>query len=90
LGSTNQPDEKGLLTASCVAASGTTELSLPLEDVAPGTPNKSKKDTKHALPGSPNNQFFYGCFELDDEPTLYIGNGWKSRKNIHPLVNGWK
>ena len=33
------------------------------------------------LPGTPKNQFFYGCFNWMI-PNLYIGNGWKS-PNIH-------
>ena len=46
-----------------------------------------RADEKLGIHLEPQTTILNGCFN-DDEPNLYIENGWKS-PNIHRFINGW-
>ena len=56
-------------------------FSLPL-------PSVSKNDSLQINPGTPRPTIYKWLFQLDDEPNLYIENGWKSPFPSME-INGW-
>ena len=73
-----------LLGNTCFVFSYFFFVSMKISRITGGESPRFHKEGNHyrKLPGTPNNptSFFMVGHQLDDEPNLYMGNGWKSPK----------